>query len=250
MPYTDLDVCNLAIGRISGDRIDEIGEESPLGVFCEDNYVHVKEVVLGKYRWTFANRIMRLARLEIDPGEITPCAFKFARPADLAGAVHDWRDSADPMQKRQSLYVLETNGFFWCDEAVVFAEYTAAVPETGWPTWFRQLVVTAFAADLADNAQLRTQARDLRSEAWGTPSEGGEGGLYAQARNEDARMAPQRQLVSGVDAGPLVAARSGSTSPFHGRGWSFERPSLSPPPPTIAPPIEQPADFYTPGGIV
>ncbi len=211
MPYTDLDVCNLAIGRIAGDPIETLGEESPLGVFCQRNYGHVKEVVLGKYRWTFANRVVSLARMGIGAGETAPCANKFAKPSDLAGAVHDWRDTADPMRKGRSIYVLESDGALWADEAVVFAEYTAAVVEANWPTWFRQLVVTAFAAELADHAQLRTQARDLRAEAWGTPSEGGEGGLYAQARNEDARMAPQRQLTAGggVDAGPLVGARYG-----------------------------------------
>lgn len=211
MSITDLTICNLAIDRVSGDRIDALGEESPLGAFCQDNYPHKRDFVLGKYRWTFANQVALLSRLETVAGEPAPCGFKYARPADLAGAVHAWRDAADPQRARVAPYVLESGGAFWSDQSPLFAEYTRAVPESDWPSWFRQLVVSAFAADLADFCQLSTKARELRQEAWGTPGEQGEGGLYAQARNEDSRHAPQRQLMAGggVDAGPLVEARGG-----------------------------------------
>ncbi len=109
--------------------------------------------------------------------------------------------------------MLEANGFFWCDTAPLYAEYTAVRTESVWPSWFRQLVVTAFAADLADHCQRATLARELRTEAWGTPQEQGMGGLMGSAMAEDSRMAPQRQLVGGVDDGPLVAARGGFGGP-------------------------------------
>lgn len=222
MSFTDLTICNLAIDRVSGDRIDELGEDSPLGAFCRDNYPHKRDFVLGKYRWTFANQVALLARLAVPEGEPMPCAFKYARPADLAGAVHDWREVADKQKARISPYVMDSGGAFWSDQSPLFAEYTRHVPEADWPSWFRQLVVTAFAADLADFCQLRGQARDLRMEAWGTPSMDGEGGLYAQARNEDARHAPQRQLAGGVDGGPLVEARmGGGFSRFGFSGFSL-----------------------------
>lgn len=207
MDISDLTVCNLAIDRVSGDRIDALGEDSPLGAFCQDSYPHKREVLLGKYRWTFATSVALLAQVEILSGEIAPCAYKYAKPADMVGAVHAWRDAADPQRASRVPYVIEADGFLWSDEAPIYVEYTADRPEKTWPSWFRQLVVTAFAADLADHCQRAGLARDLRTEAFGTPGDGGEGGLYAQARNEDARMAPQRQLVSGIDPGPLVASR-------------------------------------------
>lgn len=221
MAFTDLDICNLAIDRVSGDRIETMGEESPLGAFCQVNYPHKRDVVLGKYRWTFANAVQMLSRVDpaADPAEPRPCAHKYARPADLVGAVHAWRDVADAQRARVAPYVMDSGGFFWSDQFPLFAEYTAARAEANWPSWFRQLVVTAFAADLADFCQLSGKARDLRAEAWGTPGADGEGGLYAQARNEDSRHAPQRVLASGVDPGPLVASRygfGGSGSPFAG----------------------------------
>lgn len=243
MTYTDLTICNLAIDRVSGDRIDALGEESPLGAFCQDSYPHTRDYVLGKYRWTFANHVALLAQLAAADGELKPCTYKYARPADLNGAVHAFRDAADPQRARPAPYVLDSGGFFWSDQSPLFAEYTRAVPEATWPGWFRQLVVTAFAVHLAEFCQLTTKARELHQQAWGTPSEQGEGGLYAQARNEDSRLAPQRQLVGGVDAGPLVDARRGG-----GFGRLFQtaqvsvQPQLPPPLPPPAP-SAQPFDF-------
>lgn len=221
MTYTDLSVCNLAIDRVSGDRLDFMGEETPLGAFCADNYPHKRDYILGKYRWTFANRVALMAQIAADPAEARPLRAKFAKPADLVGAVHDWRDTADPKAKSVTAYVIEANDGFWSDQTPLFAEYTAQKAEASWPAWFRQLVVTAFAADLADHCQRSTLARELRAEAWGTPQENGEGGLYAAARNEDARHAPQRHLVSGVDPGPLVGVRGGVAG-FAYRGFVLE----------------------------
>lgn len=208
MARSDLEICNLAIDRISGDRIDALDEESPLAVFCLDAYPQTRAFVLGKYRWTFANKVVALTELGLTPGETAVMSHKFARPADLIGAVHAFRDAANPRNAQRTPYVLDVDGAFWADDERVFAEYTADVPEARWPVWFTELVVTAFAAHLAGHAQMRGLQRDFEARAWGTPGEGGEGGLYAQARNEDARLAPPRQLTAGVDAGPLVGARA------------------------------------------
>lgn len=212
MSFTELDICNLAIDRVSGDRIESMTEESPIGAFCLVNYRHKREFILSKYRWTFANAVTLLARIDpaADGAEQRPMAHKYAKPADLVGAVHAWRETADPSRATTRPYVVEMDGFFWSDQQPLFAEYTAHRKESTWPAWFRHLVVVAFAADLADFCQQSGKARDLRSEAWGTPGQDGEGGLYASARSEDARLAPPRELTSsGVDAGPLVASRFG-----------------------------------------
>lgn len=224
MAFTDLSICNLAIGRVSGDRLDSMDEESPLGAFCQEQYPHKRDFILSKYRWTFANAVALLSRVDPagDPNTVRPMAHQYAKPADLVGAVHDWRETADPAQSRTRPYVMEVDGFFWSDTSPLYAEYTAQKPEGAWPPWFRQLVVTAFAADLADFCQQSTKARSLAAEAWGTPQENGEGGLFASGRSEDARLAPPRQLETGVDAGPLVQARWGGGSPFAGRRWEVQ----------------------------
>ncbi|MFN4296970.1 MAG: hypothetical protein ACK4FB_09010 [Brevundimonas sp.] len=199
-------ICNLSIDRIAGDAIESFTEETPLGAFCARNFPDLQRDLLSKYRWTFANQIARLAEVAPDPAEAAPMAHRFARPGDLTGAVHAWRDHADPAQGRR-VHVLDVGRHFWADTRVVFAEYTRMVAPEHWPSWFKTLFQTALAARLADFAQQRTLANRLTSEAFGTPQDNGEGGLYQQARNEDARLAPPRQLTTGVDAGPLVGVR-------------------------------------------
>lgn len=216
---SDLEIYNLAIDRVSGDRVAAFGEDSPLGVFGADNYPHLRDVLMGKYRWTFLNSVRSLARLAIAPGETAVMGCKFAAPADLVGAIHAFRDAADPQAARTTPYVLLVDGFYWADASPLFAEYTAAKPPTAWPTWFRELLVTAMAAKLADHCQNARLAARLHQDAWGLAGENGEGGLYMQARNEDSRQAPQRSLNSagGVDGGPLVNGR------FGGGGSAFDR---------------------------
>jgi len=210
-PLSDLSMCNQAIGLISGDPIDAIGEESPLGLFCAENYPQKRRFLLSKYRWTFCNEVALLARLEIPAAmaERAPMGFRFARPSDMTGAAHDWRDHPDPTRKTRGYYVMESGGDLWGEADRIFVEYTAQRVEAVWPAWFVELMRYAFAADLAGHAQMRSLQRDYEMKAWGSPGEGGEGGLYAQARNEDARMAPPRQLVAGIDPGPLVGVRGG-----------------------------------------
>lgn len=208
MALTPLDICNLAIDKISGDRIESLGEESPLGVFCADNYPHKRGVILGSYRWTFANRVALLSPVAPEPGEPQVMANKYARPADMIGAPHAFRDAPNPRDAERTPYVIDVDGHFWADEGRVFVEYTGETDEARWPVWFRELVIVAFAADLAAHAQNRSLQRDYEAKAWGTPQENGQGGLYEKARNEDARLAPPRQLVSGVDPGPLVGVRA------------------------------------------
>lgn len=214
MPLTDLDFCNLAIDKVSGDRIADFTEDSPLAVFCAGNWPQKRAMLLGKYRWTFATAVRLLSAVTPGPTEALVMAYKFTPPADLVGAIHAFRDRADPYAAERTPYVLLVDNHYWADDARVYAEYTAERAEALWPSWFVELALYAFAADLAAHCQNRSLQRDYEAKAWGTPSEGGEGGLYAQARNEDARQAPQRQLVAcGVDAGPLVESRfSGASS--------------------------------------
>jgi len=214
MPATDLEFCNLCIGRIGGDRIADFDEGSPLAIFCAEQWPEKRRMLLGKYRWNFANTVRLLAPAEIGENETAVMPYKFTIPADMIDAVHAFRDHPDPYEAERTPYVMLANDHFWADEAIVYGEYTGDRAVALWPGYFSELAQVAFTADLAGHAQLTTLQRTLEAKAWGTPQENGEGGLYLTARNEDARMAPPRKLVSGVDAGPLIGARYTGASTF------------------------------------
>ncbi|WP_303831414.1 hypothetical protein [Asticcacaulis taihuensis] len=203
----DVDICNLALGMCAADAIASLTENTPMGLFCAQQYPQKRDFLMGAHRWVFATKIQPLSRID-DSGLIAdqkPAAFAFVKPTDIQGLVYSYRDQAALVGARQ-LSVVEFDGKFWCGEAAVWVEYTAKKDESTWPAWFIELVKTAFAADVARRLQNNSLAQSFQQQAFGTPSEGGEGGLYGQARIIDGRASPTRQLF-GFDDGDLVNVR-------------------------------------------
>lgn len=213
MSRTALDVCNLAIVRVGGDRIDAISEDTPAGAYCLTDYPQARDWVLGKYRWTFAGKVAQLARRATTPDDC-PAAFAFDLPADLIGAIHDYRVAADRRSAKARTQLI--NGYVAADQETVWVEYTCRADEAVWPAHFVELVRIAFAAGLAASpvAQNQKLAALLYQQAWGTPEQNGDGGLYLASRTEDSRLAPQRMAFGWMDEGELIAVRGNGASPW------------------------------------
>lgn len=213
----DVDVCNLAIGKVGGEPIEALDEDTPLGAYCAQTYPAKRDYLLGLYDWRFANTFAQLARIApAPPGVTLPLKNLFALPSDLVGAVRTFRSG--PGEDAAAVRCLVSAVGVCSDHATVYAEYTAAIAEAHWPSWFVELMATAYAADLAQRRPDQALADRLKQEAFGTPELNGEGGKYLAARQADSRNAPQRQLFAD-DPGPLVEARLG-----FGRGLGFGRP--------------------------
>lgn len=205
MALNDLDVCNQAIAKGGGgEKIDALDAETALGAFCLENYPRKKAFLLAKHRWIFAKEIVQLTRLSETPANC-PMAYAYARPADVAGAFHDFRAAA--LENSAKVAVSQASDFIASDSPEVWTEYTKVVPESRWEPWFEQLVVTAFAVEVAHIALKRTLAGELYQEAFGSPEMHGAGGLFLQAKQDDSRNAPQRALAYEA-GGPLVSVRS------------------------------------------
>lgn len=203
MARTDVDVCNLAIGKVGGEPIEAIGEDSPLGVFCQLNYPAKAQYLLGMYDWRFATIFAQLTQIAPTPAG-TPLKNLFGFPSDLVGDIRAFRDG--PTVDACDIRCLVSNIGVASNHGAVYAEYTALVPEARWPVWFVELVATAYAADLAQRRPDTQLAQALNIEAFGTPEQNGEGGKYLTARQADGRNAPQRALFEWDD-GALVDAR-------------------------------------------
>jgi hypothetical protein len=213
MAQTALDICNLAIAEVGGERIDEIGEDTPVGAFCQSAYPATRDWLLSRHRWVFAKQIVQLNRLATTPSG-APMANAFTRPGDVVGAVHAFRDG--PREDAWNVPVSQMADYIAADQAVVWAEYTAQRPEATWPMGFHQLVVIGFAEKVARFVMQSSKADELHRKAFGGPQDNGEGGLFLAAKIEDGRNAPQRQLFYD-SPGPLIEARfGGGCGPF---GW-------------------------------
>lgn len=202
---TDADVCNLSIGKIGGEPIEALGEDSPLGAFCQANYPSRRDDLLASYPWRFATVFAPLARITAAPsGSPLPNCFK--PPSDLVGDIQAFRDG--PSVDCRVVRCLVSSVGIASHQSQVYAEYIAAKPESEWPIWFVQFVASAYAIDLAQRRPDKSLADDLRLEAYGLPEQAGQGGKFLAAMQADGRNAPQRQLF-GWDAGELIDARFG-----------------------------------------
>jgi hypothetical protein len=203
----DVDICNLALGLCAGDTIASLAENTPMGLFCRDQYPQKRAYLLGIYRWVFATQTQPLTRVDgaALPADRRPASYAFVKPTDIIGVVHSYRDQAAIDGSRQ-LTVIENDGRYWCSESAVWVEYTALKDESTWPSWFVELVKVAFAADVARRLQNNSLAQTFQEQAFGSPGEGRDGGLFSQARAADGRAAPSRQLFC-FDDGALINAR-------------------------------------------
>lgn len=203
MAQTALDVCNLAIDRIAGERIEEIGEETPLGVACQNSYDQTTADLLSRHRWVFAKRIVQLARRAVTP-DGCPRPYAFDRPADLVGAIHAFREAAS--DTAANVDTLQTADYVAAGVAELWAECTVMVPVPLWPAWFLELHKTVLASELALAVQNERLHDKLQMLAFGDVS-GLDGGLLLAAKIADGRNAPQRQLYYDSD-GPLIEVRN------------------------------------------
>lgn len=208
MARTDVDVVNQAIGLIGGEPIEALGEDTPLGAWAQTAYPFRRDYLMSLYEWRFLTAFAQLARMATAPPGC-PLKYCYALPSDLVGDVRAFRRAPDA--HAHVVRVLVSSLGAASDAGQVFAEYTAAKPESTWPPWFVTLTATAFASDVARRRPDAAVADTFWQQAFGPPEQGGEGGLYLQARQADGRNAPERQLF--YDAGPLVDARMGGFYP-------------------------------------
>ena len=202
---TDVSVCNLAIGRVGGEPIEALGEDTPLGAFCQTAYPAKRRELLGLYDWLFAKRYAQLSQTSPTPPGV-PLKNLFAPPSDLVGAVRAFRGG--PSEDSPEVRCLTSNVGIASNHGAVWAEYTAEVPEAAWPVWFVGLIESAFGAVLAGRRPDRELQQTLDVEAFGTPDQARQGGKFLLAMQADGRQAPPRQLFSPWDQGELVSART------------------------------------------
>lgn len=214
---TDLDIVNRAIVKAQGAEIGSLDQNVPLAALAKRQYRAKADEMLSRHRWVFAKTVAQLSKLATPPAG-GPRAYAYARPADLVGNIFDYRlDARDDAIKAD---VLQMGDYLWSDSDGVWVEYTARVPEAVWPPWFQQLVVCAFAIDVANARKRRNLAVDLTVEAFGSPEENGQGGLLLAAEMADSQDAPPRQM-QWRNGGALVEARFGGG--LVGDGFSDQR---------------------------
>lgn len=199
-------VANEALRRFGAGTILSFEEETQKAATVAAIYATVVDDAFQATRWTFARRTARLDLLPDAP--LSGYARAFALPGDRVG--DPVKVIANPSLPDHPLRIFALEGDeLHANVTAVWATCVRRVDPNYWPPMFRRAVVTALAAELVVPISHDTKLADnLRAQTWGTPSEGGRGGLMGRAMAIDVASSPGSAApIGAVD--PLTDAWHG-----------------------------------------
>lgn len=210
---------------IASAALARLGEGGGISSFDEDTDVAEKVSALyettildlfSRYPWRWATVRQSLS---ID-GAITPTTRwtrAFILPIQRTVMVGQPRGfyRSDAVGSKPMVQGYEVKGrHVYTNELEIICDFTGRIDEELWPGFFEKLAIEALAAELAASiTESDTKEAKHRQNAWGTPSENGEGGLYSMAKQADRSGAPTESILDAHD--PISAARFGGYS----GGW-------------------------------
>jgi len=199
-----IDICNRALTNIGMEPIES--EEAQGAETVLNAYDSELDLLLSAYPWSFARMLRQLSHVEIPPRAHWRYAFKL--PADRVGQPTGIYASKEQAGRDEPLKLFEyrdDNGLL-CDEPIIWIKYVGRPNPARWPGIFRKCVQLAIEVELAIAVREDKGLRDRkRQELFGSPSQGMDGGLFAEAKNVDAQSTVSQMLES--ESGDLIDAR-------------------------------------------
>jgi len=160
MGRTTIDICNIALGKLGGNIIMDLGDGTVEADLCDTNYEQSRDQSLEAVDWTFARKRLRITPLTGAAGLIEGSDFanRFQLPSDCL--VVRWV-SADGSFKDRVRWDKEAHTLL-ADEELLYIKYTSKVIDPNlFSSGFVRLYSTQLAADicipLTANKKLRTE---------------------------------------------------------------------------------------------
>lgn len=187
MADTDITICNGALARLGVSSIADFTSNDK-SVICGAIYPKFINQLLSAHPWRFARKKSGGLTQTTTPDNAWEYAYLV--PADLlmlVNAYNSGETSAKPLQ--QGYEILGAN--ILTNESSLYIDYTYTVDEDLWPDYFQVFVMNALASVLAVPITEDDKKENYyRQISFGTPSEEGEGGIFAKTRKLDSRQQP------------------------------------------------------------
>jgi len=185
--------------------IYSLGGDDAMEAACEAAWDETLSHCFSLADWSFARRTMELVAMSERPDN--GFAYGFKLPGNRLGQVlkvlHDPRSSNGVVRH----YTIEADGLY-CDYEHIWVRLRMLVEPQYWDGAFRSAFVVALGAKLAIAL---TQDEELAAqktvEAFGTPAQGGAGGLFGRLIAQDRAHEPLGADLYWQD--PLTQARWG-----------------------------------------
>lgn len=200
MADTDITICNGALARLGESSIADF-TSSDKAIKCGALYPKYSNMLLTMYPWHFARKKSGGLTQSTTPDNVYD--YSYTLPADflmLHNAYNSGESGAVPLSNGYEIFGTE----IYTNETSLYIDYIYTVDEDNWPDYFQVFAMTAlaslFAFPITDDAEKENFWRQV---AFGTPSQGGEGGTYKQAKGIDSRQQPAKKFKGQS----LLAAR-------------------------------------------
>lgn len=188
-----LDVINRACARIGADPFLALSDEIVGAGAAGSVYDDVVGFCLDIYGFPASRAVVQLSRL----ADVTPAngfAYAYLLPSDAIG--DPLRVIDEPTLPDQSALDFDLFGrHVYSDAESLWAVVKTGVAPANWPPALLEAIVLALAAELAlALASDEKKRRELRTDAFGTPTEKFRGGAMGVAINNAAQATPPRRL--------------------------------------------------------
>lgn len=197
-------ICNMASVMLGAGVIQSLEDDNDLSRIFANIYEGVKLDIMSRYPWNFLRQKFYLTRSA--DASIQGFKYSYIIPGEaLAGAPHAVFYFND--QKIGTAYFRVVGKRIYCDYPEIWGEFTVDRKESELPQYFQKLLAHAVAADVAFAiTDQQSTADSHKATAFGTPSEGGNGGLMGQAMTLDS----QNSGIVSIEADHFVNARLGA----------------------------------------
>jgi len=210
MADTDIAICSRALIKLGEFPIDTLTDpQTTPGQICAIQYPPLRDALMSKYEWRFLMRKVELSRDSERP--IGEWSYSFVLPSDILAGPHAVFTSAQAMVPTSQFEIFGRR--VYSNDERLWIDYAARLPEDQWPSWFSELVVAALCADIGFTITEQQSVADRWwSVAYGTPSEGGSGGIMGQAMSIDSQSSGN----IGFRDDTFINARFGGYVPWGG----------------------------------
>lgn len=191
---TKVTICNKALTYLGAAKITSFTDGSAAASACDTIYDSVKNSTLALYPWSFS-----IAKKQLTRDTQTPASewtYQYILPRDmLTNVPRAVRTSNSPGALPFVQYEINRSagGFptLMTEATEIHIDYQKTVSEHHMPTYFVQLLSYQLAWHLAEIiTDQSTKMQVWKTEALGTPNEGGRGGYFRQAVNIDSQGQP------------------------------------------------------------
>lgn len=197
MAVTDIQICNIALGWLSGNRITTLDDGTVEADLCKDNYDVSKQAILEAVDWTFARKRAELTPktqeiVGADYGQVfdLPADCLVIRQVSEDGSWADWQIVSYELEARQ----------LYADSDKLYIKYTASdIAEANYSSKCMHLIASQLAADICNVLTGSTKIEDTlrRKVDYLINQAAGEDGVQTTPKRAVANRLTRRRFSNG-----------------------------------------------------